>query len=51
MRSATDQLGNFWWSAIGSVLNLGLQADDRWLAEAEAAMELARRQMQSIRGD
>ena len=24
--------GNHWWSAVGSVLNLGLQADDRWLA-------------------
>lgn len=24
--------GNHWWSAIGSLLNLGLQADDRWLA-------------------
>lgn len=24
--------GNYWWSAIGSVLNLGLHADDRWLA-------------------
>ena len=24
--------GNHWWSAIGSALNLGLQADDRWLA-------------------
>ncbi len=25
-------LGNHWWSAIGSALNLGLHADDRWLA-------------------
>ncbi|WLR50320.1 o-succinylbenzoate--CoA ligase [Bacillus tianshenii] len=24
--------GNHWWSAIGSSLNLGLHADDRWLA-------------------
>ncbi len=24
--------GNFWWSAMGSALNLGLRADDRWLA-------------------
>lgn len=24
--------GNFWWSAIGSALNLGTQVDDRWLA-------------------
>jgi O-succinylbenzoic acid--CoA ligase len=24
--------GNFWWSAIGSALNLGLHGDDRWLA-------------------
>jgi o-succinylbenzoate---CoA ligase len=24
--------GNHWWSAIGSALNIGLQADDRWLA-------------------
>lgn len=24
--------GNHWWSAIGSALNLGLHADDRWLA-------------------
>jgi O-succinylbenzoic acid--CoA ligase len=24
--------GNHWWNAIGSVLNLGLQPDDRWLA-------------------
>jgi o-succinylbenzoate---CoA ligase len=23
--------GNHWWSAVGSVLNLGLQPDDRWL--------------------
>jgi O-succinylbenzoic acid--CoA ligase len=23
---------NFWWSAIGSALNLGTHADDRWLA-------------------
>ncbi|HUZ01826.1 MAG TPA: o-succinylbenzoate--CoA ligase [Thermomicrobiaceae bacterium] len=24
--------GNFWWSAIGSALNLGTRPDDRWLA-------------------
>jgi len=24
--------GNHWWSAMGSVLNLGLREDDRWLA-------------------
>jgi O-succinylbenzoic acid--CoA ligase len=24
--------GNHWWSAVGSALNLGLQATDRWLA-------------------
>src|SRR5438067_1537754 len=24
--------GNHWWSATGSALNLGLRADDRWLA-------------------
>jgi O-succinylbenzoic acid--CoA ligase len=24
--------GNFWWSAIASALNLGVHADDRWLA-------------------
>jgi len=24
--------GNFWWSAIGSALNLGTHTDDRWLA-------------------
>jgi O-succinylbenzoic acid--CoA ligase len=24
--------GNHWWSAIGSALNLGVHADDRWLA-------------------
>ena len=24
--------GNFWWSALGSALNLGSHADDRWLA-------------------
>ncbi len=24
--------GNVWWSAVGSALNLGLHADDRWLA-------------------
>ena len=24
--------GNFWWSAMGSALNLGVHDDDRWLA-------------------
>src|SRR5690625_729804 len=24
--------GNYWWSAIGSALNLGLHTDDKWLA-------------------
>jgi len=24
--------GNFYWSAVGSALNLGVRADDRWLA-------------------
>jgi len=24
--------GNYWWSATGSALNLGLREDDRWLA-------------------
>ncbi len=24
--------GNYWWSAIGSALNLGTHVDDRWLA-------------------
>ncbi len=24
--------GNFWWSAMGSALNLGIHDDDRWLA-------------------
>jgi len=24
--------GNHWWNAVGSALNLGLRADDRWLA-------------------
>jgi O-succinylbenzoic acid--CoA ligase len=24
--------GNYWWSALGSALNLGTHADDRWLA-------------------
>lgn len=23
--------GNYWWSAVGSALNLGLHTDDRWL--------------------
>jgi O-succinylbenzoic acid--CoA ligase len=25
-------VGNFWWSALGSALNLGTRPDDRWLA-------------------
>jgi o-succinylbenzoate---CoA ligase len=31
-KGAMLTVGNFWWSAIGSALNLGTQADDRWLA-------------------
>ncbi len=31
-KGAVLTYGNHWWSAIGSALNLGLQADDRWLA-------------------
>lgn len=31
-KGALLTLGNHWWSAIGSALNLGLHADDRWLA-------------------
>jgi len=31
-KGAVLTFGNHWWSAIGSALNLGLQAADRWLA-------------------
>ena len=31
-KGAMLTVGNFWWSAIGSALNLGTHADDRWLA-------------------
>ncbi len=31
-KGATLTVGNFWWSAVGSALNLGTHADDRWLA-------------------
>ncbi|HLV26214.1 MAG TPA: AMP-binding protein, partial [Gemmatimonadales bacterium] len=31
-RGAMLSVGNFWWSAIGSALNMGTQPDDRWLA-------------------
>ncbi len=31
-KAAMLTYGNHWWSAIGSALNLGLRADDRWLA-------------------
>jgi O-succinylbenzoic acid--CoA ligase len=31
-KGAMLSYGNFWWSAIGSALNLGTHADDRWLA-------------------
>ncbi len=31
-KGARITYGNLWWSAIGSVLNLGLHPDDRWLA-------------------
>ncbi|HET9010630.1 MAG TPA: o-succinylbenzoate--CoA ligase [Gemmatimonadaceae bacterium] len=30
-KGALLTVGNFWWSAIGSALNLGTHADDRWL--------------------
>lgn len=30
-KGAMLTVGNFWWSAIGSALNLGTQDDDRWL--------------------
>lgn len=31
-KGAMLTVGNFWWSAMGSALNLGTHADDRWLA-------------------
>lgn len=31
-KGAMLTVANFWWSAIGSALNLGTHADDRWLA-------------------
>jgi len=31
-KGAMLTVGNFWWSAIGSALNLGTHIDDRWLA-------------------
>ncbi|MEO6778449.1 MAG: o-succinylbenzoate--CoA ligase [Gemmatimonadaceae bacterium] len=31
-KGAMLTVGNFWWSAIGSALNLGTRDDDRWLA-------------------
>jgi O-succinylbenzoic acid--CoA ligase len=31
-KGAMLTFGNHWWSAMGSALNLGLRADDRWLA-------------------
>ncbi|MEO7041902.1 MAG: o-succinylbenzoate--CoA ligase [Gemmatimonadaceae bacterium] len=31
-KGAMLTVGNFWWSAIGSALNLGNHIDDRWLA-------------------
>ena len=31
-KGAMLTVGNFWWSAIGSALNLGVLPDDRWLA-------------------
>jgi O-succinylbenzoic acid--CoA ligase len=31
-KAAMLTVGNFWWSAIGSAMNLGTRADDRWLA-------------------
>ena len=31
-KGAMLTVANFWWSAIGSALNLGTLADDRWLA-------------------
>ena len=31
-KGAMLTVGNFWWSAVGSALNLGTHAADRWLA-------------------
>jgi len=31
-KGAMLTVANFWWSAIGSALNLGVRDDDRWLA-------------------
>lgn len=31
-KGAMLTVGNFWWSAVGSALNLGTASDDRWLA-------------------
>lgn len=31
-KGAILTVGNHWWSAVGSALNLGLRGDDRWLA-------------------
>ena len=31
-KGAMLSYGNYWWSAIGSALNLGTHANDRWLA-------------------
>jgi len=31
-KGAALTYGNYWWSAIGSALNLGLHVNDRWLA-------------------
>lgn len=31
-KGAVLTYSNFWWSAVGSALNLGVHADDRWLA-------------------
>ena len=31
-KGAMLTVGNFWWSAVGSALNLGTHTDDRWLA-------------------
>ena len=31
-KGAMLTVGNFWWSAVGSALNLGTHSDDRWLA-------------------
>ena len=31
-KGAMLTVGNFWWSAVGSALNIGTHTDDRWLA-------------------